>query len=420
MSRLTRTPLAGGRSTPSASARPARALAAAPHRRSQATPGTRQARTPSNWAIRVPAAALATTVIAACGGHDTPAAMSTTLGTHLDRVSRQQVLQDADAFYHRHPGIGSFQVQDVQYTPKTRDEVLSTCTSGGTAPVSQAVESARLVACAPLIFFIYSYGRKAYARDALSLASTLYSYAVTTIRGPLDAQQALDSLLQGWGIPVARHQAGSHSGALETSIVAAAKKVILARGSVHIVITQRPADGTAPTERIVADAGTNTESQTLRSGSAFASIRITRSAAYFSGNRSGLTTLIGVSSPVAKRIGRRWVRISAGTTAYNNLARENLISALPASTLPAPGDPGTLTTQTIAGQQTYILTWQAASASNNTISKRLVLTATAAPLPVSETSRTGGSTQTVRFNDWGEHFTVRDPSLVVAFTSVTR
>jgi hypothetical protein len=138
---------------------------------------------------------------------------TSTLGTHLDRVSRQRVLQDVHTFYRRHPGIGSFQVQDVQYTPKTRNEVLSTCTSGGATPVSQAVESARLVACAPLIFFIYSYGRKASAPDAFSLAGALYSYAVTTIKGPLDAAKALGSLLEGWGIPVARNRARSGSGA---------------------------------------------------------------------------------------------------------------------------------------------------------------------------------------------------------------
>jgi hypothetical protein len=372
------------------------------------------------WLLRLAAAGLLAPTLAACADRGAPNATSTALGAHLSRVSRQQVEQDVAALYRRHPDIGSFAIQDVQYTPKTRDDVLSACTAGGAAPASETVESGRLVACAPLIFFFYSYGRKASVPEAIDLADKLYSYAVTNITGPLDAQKALGGLLHGWGIPVAQGKVASRTGTLEVSIVAAAKKAILAQRSVHIVVTQYRGKSKAAAERIVADTGTSTGIETLTAGHASATIMVRAASAYFSGDPAGLTTLIGVSSSAAKKIGSRWVEIKAGTSEYKNLAAENLISSLPASILPAAGSSGALSTGTAAGQQVYLLTWQATpSGSGTTISERLVLAATAAPLPISETGSAAGDTQTVQFTRWGERLAVAAPSPVIPFSSLT-
>lgn len=404
MPQLTLRPPASARRLSTASTSPAWAPAAGPAHR----------------AILVLAASLAAAGLAACTSRAAPTTVDTVLGTHLSPVSVQQISNDVDAVYRNHPGIGSFEVQDVQFTPQTRNRVLTTCTSGGTAPTSETTESGRLVACAPLIFFFYSYGQKASAPDAINLADKLYSFAVTNIVGPLDAGKTLGSVLKGWGVPVAKDQAGSGTSALEGALLIAAKKAILAQTGVHIVVTHYHVGSKAAAGRIVADAGATSASEELMSGSAVASIRVTPAAAYFSGNTGGLKTLIGVSSSAASKIGSRWVEMKAGTSEYKNLAAESLISALPASILPAAGNSGTLASQTMAGRQVYVLTWQVSGGSTGTISEQLVLTATSAPVPLRETSNSEGATQTVEFTHWGQHVTVAAPSPTVAFSNATR
>jgi hypothetical protein len=104
------------------------------------------------------------------------------------------------ALYGSHPAIRAFAVKDVEYTPVTRDKVLTVCHVGGPEKSARALESARVLACAPLIFFYYSYGRSASAPDAIAVAQRLYWYAVTANRHPYAAQPGLTNLLRSWGI----------------------------------------------------------------------------------------------------------------------------------------------------------------------------------------------------------------------------
>ena len=102
--------------------------------------------------------------------------------------------------YRRHPDIEAFVVRYVQYNPTTRDKVLQVCRRGGPESDPAAFEAARIAACAPLIFFFYSYGRESSVAASLDVARKLYWYAVTSIRGPFDAGKALSSLLGTWGV----------------------------------------------------------------------------------------------------------------------------------------------------------------------------------------------------------------------------
>jgi hypothetical protein len=103
------------------------------------------------------------------------------------------------ALYRTHPAIGRFVVQDVEYTPATRDKVLAVCHRGGPEKSAVALESARVLACAPLIFF-YSYGRRHSVPASLAVARQLYSYAVVSNRHPRDAEPGLKALLRRWGV----------------------------------------------------------------------------------------------------------------------------------------------------------------------------------------------------------------------------
>ena len=60
------------------------------------------------------------------------------------------------------------------------------------------------MACAPLIYFFYSFGREQSVPGASRVADGLYSFAVTDVKGPIDPHAALDKVLTSWGIPVAK------------------------------------------------------------------------------------------------------------------------------------------------------------------------------------------------------------------------
>jgi hypothetical protein len=64
--------------------------------------------------------------------------------------------------------------------------------------VPRELESSRVLASAPLIFFFYSYGVRSSAAE--SVDRKLYWYAVTHNRRPYDSRRILTPLLRRWGI----------------------------------------------------------------------------------------------------------------------------------------------------------------------------------------------------------------------------
>jgi hypothetical protein len=104
------------------------------------------------------------------------------------------------ALYRSHPGVSRASFNNVDYSGATRNKVLSVCHSGGPERSASALESTRVLACAPLIFFFYSYGRRASVPEATDVARTLYRYAVTANREPFDAGPGLTRLLVSWGV----------------------------------------------------------------------------------------------------------------------------------------------------------------------------------------------------------------------------
>ena len=104
------------------------------------------------------------------------------------------------AVYRSHPAIRKFSVKDVEYTSATRDKVLGVCHNGGAEKSASSLESARVLACAPLIYYLYEYGRTARAPDAVDAARKLYWYAVVSNRTPFQAGPGLSRLLVSWGV----------------------------------------------------------------------------------------------------------------------------------------------------------------------------------------------------------------------------
>ena len=392
-------------------------------RRSLAAAGVRPSRRPRPRRHALSLAALVAVALlslAGCGANTPPASRGAAFRAD-GQVSLRQLDQAVAALYRTHPGISTYAVQDVQYTAQSRATVLRECASapGPTASDAQAVESGQLIACAPLIFFLYRYGRDASVPAATAVAGELYGYAVTHISGPIDAKASLDELLRSWGLPVPALTPAQARSALRASVFAAADDSILGQKSVHIAITGRKPGNTAVAETIAADIGTATGAESITSGTATAHIRVTPKAAYFTGNPAGLTELLGLPAETAARAGSRWVVMPAGTAEYQDLAAEDTIASLPASILPANESAAGLQTATVGGRKVYVLRWTTpATGSSPAISERLILDATAQALPVSETTTAGGFSQTVTLSQWGETFAVPAPSSAVPYTTV--
>jgi hypothetical protein len=368
---------------------------------------------------RLVAAGTLAVLLGACaaGGAAAPAG---NVFTARRQVSLQRVSTDLSALYRNHPGIQSFAVQDVQYTAQSRNAILRECAAGPAAAQSQAAESGQVIACAPLIFFLYSYGRQASVPAAVSAAGELYRYAVTHITGPLSARASLNELLHGWKVPVPGLTPAQAAHAAEAAVISAADESILARKSVHLVITGRRTGSTGAAEQIVADIGAATGTESIRSGPAAATIRVTRRDAYFTGNPAGLTSLIGLTAAAAGKVRSRWVDITGGTSEYQDLAAEDTIASLPATILPASGNAVHLRAATRSGRKVYVLDWTTtASGSATKVSEELVLTATAGDLPISETTAANGDSQTVTLGHWGERFAVPVPRSPVPYSRVT-
>jgi hypothetical protein len=152
------------------------------------------------------AASLAAICIGGCGGSGSPAPDTTvSSGPSVITSPRQDVTFAAltgaiEQLYQHQPTIRTFIAQDVEYTPTTRDKVLTVCRIGGPETNQAALESAKIVACAPLVFFFYEYGRQKSDPESLDVARKVYWYAATNIHGPFSAKKALTTLLQSWGI----------------------------------------------------------------------------------------------------------------------------------------------------------------------------------------------------------------------------
>ena len=136
-------------------------------------------------------------ILAACGSTTAPTAAGI-LDGEAQTTTFAQVKQAVDDVYSRYPGINSFVVQSVTYTPETRDKVLTVCRDGSLAATEQERERQKVLACAPMIFFFYYYGQQTSVPESVDVARQLYWYALADKSD--DSKKVLTDLLRSWGI----------------------------------------------------------------------------------------------------------------------------------------------------------------------------------------------------------------------------
>ncbi|HUZ21594.1 MAG TPA: hypothetical protein VMU75_13565 [Acidimicrobiales bacterium] len=202
--------------------------------------------------------------------------------------------------------------------------------------------------------------------------------------------------------------AASAGVATPSSVLSAAKAAIAKQTGGHLTVTVKTSSS-ASSEKIVADLGTTSGLETISEGKATVTLRLTPAYGYISGDSAGLTTIFGLTSAQARKIGKDWVSLKAGTSQYSGLKADATISSV-AGVLPAVK--GTkLSTETVKGVKRYVLTWtSAATSSTPKLSDKLILAAAVATLPIEEiASGKGVAQETIKLTKWGERVVVSAP-----------
>jgi hypothetical protein len=202
--------------------------------------------------------------------------------------------------------------------------------------------------------------------------------------------------------------AASGEGVSTGTVLNSTRSGIAAQTSAHVTFTAH-SGATGATEKIIADVGKTSGTEDISEGSAAATIRVTPSFAYVSGNDSGLTKLFGLSASQANKVGRKWVSWAAGTGQYKNLRSDVTMPSVTALLPKAKGT--TVSTKTAGGMGQYVLQWTtAATASVPRLSNTLTISSGGPVLPLSVVATASGGTKiTTLFSKWGEVVVVPTP-----------
>jgi len=205
-----------------------------------------------------------------------------------------------------------------------------------------------------------------------------------------------------------------------SSVLKAAKKAIAQQSGVHVVLVANSSSSSS-IEKIVGDVGVTGGTEEISEGKESLKVEVTSSYAYVSGNLTGLTTIFGLSSAEAKKIGTRWTTWKAGTSQYSQIKSDTTISSVAAL---LPNAKGTkLSTEAINGSTFYVLKWAtSATSSAPEVSNTFTISSGTMTLPVKETATDSTGTKvTTSFSSWGEQVPVTVPPVTstVAFSKIT-
>ena len=200
------------------------------------------------------------------------------------------------------------------------------------------------------------------------------------------------------------------------SVIKEAKAAIAAEPSAHLEFDAGSTTSSA-TEQIVADVGASVGTETVTDGAAVLHVKVTAAVGYISGSASGLTSLFGMTSAEATKVGKRWEFWKKGTTQYKNL--ESVVSVKSLESL-LPNSKGT--TLSKKGSD-YVLAWtSAASGSTPKLNNTLSIASKGSTLPVEEiSSDASGEKVTTSISKWGEAVVVHAPpaASTIASAAVT-
>ena len=215
------------------------------------------------------------------------------------------------------------------------------------------------------------------------------------------------------------NEVAAHASAAPTaaSVIAAAKTAIANETGVHLELSSSSG---STKDTVKADFGSKSGSEAIVTGKATATVKVTPTYGFISGNSLGLTSVVGLTAAEAKKVGTRWISLKAGTSQYSAIDAGTTISSL-SSVLPAAKGT-TLTTTTAHGVTVHVLKWTTAATSTTVkASNTLVIAAKGAALPMQETASASTGSGVTTFTKWGEsvHVTTPSASSIITYSAVT-
>lgn len=199
-----------------------------------------------------------------------------------------------------------------------------------------------------------------------------------------------------------------------SSLIAAAKTALGKETGVHIEVTT--VDDKV-TSSVTANIGTTSGIETYKKGGETFTISVTPTYAYLSGSTSGLTTLMGLTSAEAKKVGTKSIAMKKGTDQYSTF-KTNLTSAAFSQLLPAVKGTKLLSARD-KSTGGYQLTWTtAATSSSPTETSVLVISAGSVTVPIKESVSTSAGESHTTFTKWDKPFVVKVPSSTIAYSKV--
>lgn len=203
------------------------------------------------------------------------------------------------------------------------------------------------------------------------------------------------------------------------AVVAATRAAILSQSAVRVTSTARSTTTHKVTETAVFDAGRHTSRQryATTSPAARVAILVTPTDVFFSGDRTGLTTLFAMPASDASKVGTRWVDITSHEAQYKDFSTAVL------SSLPHVFLPGTtakhlrLSTTSSHGARVHVLSWTA-TGTTGTDRYQLWVPVAGRSLPLQEVQLQGTTRQLSVFGHWNERLAVPRPKRTIAFSSL--
>ncbi|HUY07217.1 MAG TPA: hypothetical protein VMU99_08165 [Acidimicrobiales bacterium] len=185
--------------------------------------------------------------------------------------------------------------------------------------------------------------------------------------------------------------------------------------SVHLYISATQASPRV-VETISQDSGLNSGSQNVATGSEHASVRLTPSNAYLSGNSSGLSAFFALPPDDLPLVGTKWIVIKSGATQYktfvNTIEFKNLFKNLVPSTKPL-----SIRATTMHSIASYVLHWQIKSGTATT-NLNLYIPENGKKLPIAETAVSGTTVEQSVLSHWNERIVIKVPTNTIAISKL--
>jgi hypothetical protein len=192
-----------------------------------------------------------------------------------------------------------------------------------------------------------------------------------------------------------------------SSLIKTTDAAIVKEHSAHVVFVAH-SGSPSKTERIVADVGRSNGMEVVTESKADVTLKLTPSYVYVSGNFSGLTTLFGMTSADARKLGRNWEAWKSGTSQYANLQADLTIASVSGLIPKAKGTK--LSTEVVNGTTYDLLRWTIAATGSTPMLSNSLTVSVGTTLPVKVTTTASGGTRvTTTVSKWGEPIVVVAP-----------